>query len=148
MSSSIRRSLVAAGFSAALALAGARPAQGQVFRGNFPVPHGRISVGVGVPSFAVGTYVPAPYANQVVYQAGYGYGFACDAGWVPVRAYGSRWIVTERPSRISRDNRDDRRFESRPFDRDGRYASNGRRDFDRGRADRRRGDRDRDDDRR
>ncbi len=135
MRNAIRGSLAAAGLSAALALAGAPAAKGQVFfRGNVPVPHGRIIVGVGVPEFAVGTEVPAPYVNQIVDRPGYGYGFSCEAGWIPVRSsYGGRWIVSERSDRIGRVDRDDRRLDRR-FDRDDR------------RFERRGGDRDRDHD--
>jgi hypothetical protein len=103
MSSTIRRSLAAAGFFAALALGGAQAAQGQVFfQGNFPVPHGHISIGIGAPAVAVGGYVPALYAGQIVFVPGYGYGFYCDQGFVPVTFYGGRWIVSHGPYRIAR----------------------------------------------
>ena len=139
-----RTLFLAAGLSVALALAGAPSAGGQVFfQGNFPLPHGHLSVGVGVPPFAVGAYVPVPYADQIYYRPSYGYGFTCDEGWVPVRPYGDRWIVTGRPfaaygyrSYRFRDrddywydrydrryDRDDRRFERR----DGRRHDFGRR---------------------
>jgi len=147
MRNAIRKSLVAAGFSAALALAGAPKAQGQVFfRGNFPVPHGRITVGIGAP-FVVGGFVPEAYVNQIVYQPGYGYGFDCDDGWVSVRSSGGRWIVAQRPVRVFRNGRDDRRFDNRRSGRDDRRFEDRRLDRDSRRFERRdgngRGDRDR-----
>ena len=131
MSRTIRKSLAAAGFFAALALGGAQAAQGQVFfSGTFPVPHGHVSIGIGAPAFVVGGYVPAPYAGQIVFVPGYGYGFYCDQGFVPVTSYGRRWIVSHRPYRIARYDRygysryghSDRRY-----DRGDRYRSDGRR---------------------
>ncbi|HKD12390.1 MAG TPA: hypothetical protein VKE50_09955 [Thermoanaerobaculia bacterium] len=106
MSERIRRSLAAAGFVAALALGGVQTAQGQVFfQGSFPVPHGHISIGIGAPPFVIGGYVPAPYVGQVVFVPGYGYGFYCDQGFVPVTFYGGRWVVSRRPYHIARYNR-------------------------------------------
>ena len=124
MSSTIRKSLAAAGFFAALALGGAQAAQGQVFfQGNFPVPHGHISIGIGAPGFLIGGYVPAPYVGQIVFVPGYGYGFYCDQGFVPVTSYGGRWVVSHRPYRLARYGHYDRRYGyyDRRYDRDDRF---------------------------
>jgi hypothetical protein len=94
------------------------PAQAQVrFYGRFPLPYGSISVGVGDPyyggygyygygAFPVGSYVP--YGYRVIYRPRFGYGFyspafACrthriyHSHWIPVRSYGARYIVIDRP---------------------------------------------------
>jgi len=151
MKNAVRIALSATALCAGLAVAGASTAKGQVFfQGNFPVPHGRISVGVGAPAFAVGAYVPSPYVDQIEYLPDYGYGFYCDEGWVPVRRYGRGWVVYQRPFFIERErlygyrgydrfNRFDRfnrydRFDRRydRYNRDGRYGHDGRYDRDRG----------------
>jgi hypothetical protein len=103
---------------AALAFFVPSTAQAQVrFYGRFPLPHGSISVGVGNPyyrgygfygyrRFPVGSYVP--YGYRVIYEPTLGYGFYsppffCDlhgvyhSHWIPVRSYGARYIVVERP---------------------------------------------------
>jgi hypothetical protein len=95
--------------------------------GRFRLPHGSISVGVGdpyyrrgysggyyrhsggyygSPAYPVGSYVP--YGYRVIRRPRFGYGFyspsfACRAHrvyhshWIPVRSYGRRYIVVERP---------------------------------------------------
>jgi len=133
MKSPVRLALSAGMLAAALGFAGASSARGQVFfRGNFPLPHGRISIGVGNPYFTVGSYVPAPYVNQIFYQPDYGYGFRCDEGWVSVGRHGSRWFVTQRPIVI----RESRAYRyGRDLRRDDRYRSG--RNHDRGWYDRR-----------
>jgi hypothetical protein len=139
MKNAVRTALSATALCAGLAFVGASAASGQVFfQGNFPVPHGRISVGVGVPAFAVGAYVPGPYIGQIVYVPGYGYGFYCDGAWVPVRQYARGWVVYQRPFVIARERlfgfHGSHRFTR--FDRGGRFDSNrdGRIDrFDRNR---------------
>ena len=104
MRNAFRTALSATALCAGLAFAGASTASGQVFfQGNFPVPHGRISVGVGAPAFAVGAYVPSPYYDQIEYVPGYGYGFYCDGAWVPVRQYARGWVVYQRPFVIARE---------------------------------------------
>ena len=77
-------------------LAGAPPAQAQVgFRGSFPLPHGRLSIGFGDPHFRVGSY--APFSYRVYAHPRYGYGYRYRSRWIPVRRYRSRWIVVARP---------------------------------------------------
>jgi hypothetical protein len=127
MKNAVRTALSATALCAGLAFAGASTASGQVFfRGNFPVPHGRISVGVGAPAFAVGAYVPSPYVDQIEYVPDYGYGFYCDGTWVPVRQYARGWVVYQRPFVIARERlfgfRSSDRFNR--FDRGGRFDSN------------------------
>lgn len=157
---SIRIALASTALVAGLAVAGSKPAAAQVsFSGSFPLPHGRISVGIGDPFFRVGSYVP--YGYTVIEDPTYGYGFYYRSRWIPVEPYGSTWVVCERPYFRERgfarpysygygyrnfENRrfDDRRFDNRRFD-DRRF--DGRRDGrdrDRGGRDRDRGDRNRD----
>ena len=116
MKNAIRTALSTAALVAALALPGASKASGQVyFQGNFPLPHGRISVGVG--DFTVGAYVPYPYVDQIEYVPDYGYGFYCDGAWVPVRQYSRGWVVYRRPFFVERD----RLYRYRNFDRFDRF---------------------------
>lgn len=131
MKNAFRIVLSATALCAGLAVAGASPAKAQVFfQGNFPVPHGRISVGVGAPAFAVGAYVSSPYIDQIEYVPGYGYGFYCDGAWVPVRQYARGWVVYQRPFVIARE----RPFGFRGSDRIARFDRGGRFDrFDRNR---------------
>src|SRR5205807_8863391 len=83
---------IAAAVAAFLA-AGSGEAQAQAaFRGDFRGPHGRFSVNVGSP-FAIGSFVP--YGERVYLRQGYGYGFDYESQWIPVRQYGSRWVVCE-----------------------------------------------------
>ncbi len=118
MRKAIRIVVGSAALSAALAFFVPSTAQAQVrFYGRFRLPHGSISVGVGDPyyrgyghygyrGFPVGSYVP--YGYRVIYQPTLGYGFYsppfyCDlhgvyhSHWVPVRSYGARYVVIERP---------------------------------------------------
>ena len=96
MNKAVRSALSVGALTVVLAFAGASTARGQVyFQGNFPVPHGRISVGVG--GFPIDSFVPGPYVGQVYYRDGYGYGFDCDEGWIPVRRYANSWIVIGGP---------------------------------------------------
>jgi hypothetical protein len=131
MKNAVRIALSATALCAGLAFVGASTASGQVFfRGNFPAPHGRISVRVGGPAFAVGAYVPSPYVDQIEYLPDYGYGFYCDEGWVPVRRYGSGWVVYQRPFFIERG----RLYGYRGYNRFNRFDRGGRFDrFDRNR---------------
>ncbi|HEY3174106.1 MAG TPA: hypothetical protein VGK86_16180 [Thermoanaerobaculia bacterium] len=118
MQKAIRIVVGSAALVAALAFFVPSRAQAQVrFYGRFPLPHGSISVGVGDPyyggygyygyrAFPVGSYVP--YGYRVIYRPALGYGFygppfSCDlhgiyhSHWIPVRAYGPRYVVIERP---------------------------------------------------
>ena len=96
MRKGFRVALTTAAVAAGVALAGAPPAQAQVaFRGSFPLPHGRLSIGFGDPRFRVGSY--APFSYRVYAHPRYGYGFRYRSRWIPVRRYRSRWIVAARP---------------------------------------------------
>ncbi len=94
MTKGFRIALATAAVAAGVAFAGASPAQAQVeFSGSFPLPHGRISIGIGAPEWAVGTYVPNGYD---VYCGDDGaYGFEYEDRWIPVRQYSDRWVVCE-----------------------------------------------------
>jgi hypothetical protein len=152
MREAIRIVVGSAALAAALAFFVPSTAQAQVrFYGRFPLPHGSISVGVGDPyyrgygyygyrAFPVGSYVP--YGYRVIYEPTLGYGFYSPAfycglhgvyhsHWVPVRSYGARYIVVERPFIGGYSGRYDRPYSGdRYYGRDyGRRYS--RRDFDR-----------------
>ncbi len=94
MTKGFRIALATAAVAAGVAFAGASPAQAQVrIGGSFPLPHGRISIGIGAPEFAIGTYVPNGYD---VYEGDDGgYGFEYENRWVPVRQYSDRWVICE-----------------------------------------------------
>ncbi len=158
----IRRFRIAMGSAvlmAGLALAGARPANAQVrFEGSFPLPHGRISIGIGSPAFPVGEVVP--YGYSVSSDPTYGYGFYYGDSWSPCQPYGNGWIVVERPVYFGRgyvrpyrdygyysrpyrrfddrgerfEGREHERFERRGFDRDDHrgFDRDDHRGFDRG----------------
>ena len=90
-----RIALGAAGLAIGIAVAGASPASAQVgFVGSFPVPFGRITVGVPAPVFSIGAFVPPGFV--VVNDPYYGYGFAYGDQWISCQPYGSRWIIAER----------------------------------------------------
>src|SRR5207253_8601116 len=78
MKKAIRIALGSAVLAGGLAVAGASPANAQVrFRGSFPLPHGRISIGVGdggygYGGFGGGGYVPHGYNGYE--DPGYGHG--------------------------------------------------------------------------
>ncbi len=96
MRKGFRIALATAAVAAGLAFAGAPPAQAQVpFRGSFPLPHGRISIGFGDRHFRVGSYAPSSYRAYA--HPRYGYGFPYRSRWIPVRRYRSRWVVVARP---------------------------------------------------
>jgi hypothetical protein len=65
------------------------------FSGTFPLPHGQISIGIGDPYFHVGAFVPVGY--QIYARSGFGYGFAYNNRWIPVRPYGDVWQVCGSP---------------------------------------------------
>jgi hypothetical protein len=100
MKKATRIALGTAGLAIGLALAGAAPASAQVgFYGSFPVPFGRITVGVPAPPvpapvFAVGAAVPPGYV--VVNDPYYGYGFVYGGQWIACQPYGSTWVVVSR----------------------------------------------------
>ena len=123
MQKTIRIAVVSAVAGALLFLAPA-PGEAQVrVQGRFRLPHGSISIGVGdpyyrgrysggyygSPAYPIGSYVP--YGYRVIRRPRLGYGFyspafACRAHgvyhshWIPVRSYGRRYIVIERPGYV------------------------------------------------
>jgi len=143
MRKAIRIAIVSAAAAVALFFPFQSSADAQVrFEGRFRLPHGDISVGVGdpyygrgygyygYPAYPVGSYVP--YGYRVIRRPRLGYGFhsprfACrshgvyHSHWVPVRSYGRRYIVVERPAVIERyvdrsdRYRDDRSYGGDPY---------------------------------
>jgi hypothetical protein len=129
MKKSIRIALGSAVLAGGLAVVGASPANAQVrFEGSFPLPHGRISIGVGGVGFGVGSYVP--YGYNVYNNPDYGYGFEYGDQWIPCEQYGTQWVIVASPiSFVHRDyaygrtyrngsdsfSRDSRRFDSRSW---------------------------------
>ncbi|MCA1580699.1 MAG: hypothetical protein LC796_04765 [Acidobacteria bacterium] len=96
MKKSFRIALATAAVAAGVALAAPSSATAQVrFSGSFPAPHGRISVDFGDPFFEVGSFVPSSY--RVIRHPRYGHGFYYRSRWIPVRSYGSRWLVCDAP---------------------------------------------------
>lgn len=95
MKNSIRMALAGATLTAALAFIAPSAASAQ-WR-----PHGGVSIGFAGPRFVIGAVVPTPWVGRIWLRPGYGYGFACDAGWVPVRSVGGRWIVGGAPVFVS-----------------------------------------------
>jgi hypothetical protein len=98
MRNALRYVVTSAALLAGLAVMGGSSADAGVsfgFGGTFPLPHGQISIGVGDPYFHVGAYVPVGY--QVYARSGYGYGFAYNNRWIPVRPYGATWRVCATP---------------------------------------------------
>jgi hypothetical protein len=92
----LRQVVISAALLAGLAVTGGSRAQAGVsFSGTFPLPHGQISIGIGDPYFHVGAFVPVGY--QVYARSGYGYGFAYNNRWIPVRPYGAAWRVCGSP---------------------------------------------------
>lgn len=135
---------------AGLAVAGTSSASAQVrVRGDFPLPHGRISLDIGH-GFPVGGYVPYGYD---VYEDPYygGYGFAYEDQWFPCERRGSQWVIIASPVvyvhrdyRTGRYYRNDRHYSRDRYDRYSRdrYDRYDRRDDRRySRRDDRRGDR-------
>ena len=122
MKKAIRLSVMSAALAGVL-LVLAPPAQAQVrVEGRFRLPHGSISVGVGdpyyygSPVFPIGSYVP--YGYRVFRQPRLGYGFYYRSRWIPVRPYGRRYIVIERPIVVV-----DRGYDG-PYPGDGYYRNN------------------------
>lgn len=96
MKKSLRIALATAAVAAGVALTAPSTASAQVrFSGSFPAPHGRVSVRFGDPFFRVGSFVPSHF--RVIRHPQYGRGFYYRSRWIPVRSYGSRWIVCDAP---------------------------------------------------
>jgi hypothetical protein len=96
MRNALRYVVMFAALVAGLAVTGgSRADAGVSFSGTFPLPHGQISIGIGDPYFHVGAFVPVGY--QVYARSGYGYGFAYNNRWIPVRPYGNVWRVCGSP---------------------------------------------------
>ena len=92
----LRYVVISAALLAGLAVTGgSRADAGVSFSGTFPLPHGQISIGIGDPYFHVGAFVPVGY--QIYARSGYGYGFAYNNRWIPVRPYGNDWRVCGSP---------------------------------------------------
>ena len=92
----LRYAVMSTAFMAGLAvMGGSRADAGVSFSGSFPLPHGQISIGIGDPYFHVGAFVPVGY--RVYARSGYGYGFAYNNRWIPVRRYGDVWRVCGSP---------------------------------------------------
>lgn len=140
MQRAIRIAVVSVAVVGALLFLAPAPAWAQVrVEGRFRLPHGSISVGVGdpyyrggnygSPAYPVGSYVP--YGYRVIRQPRLGYGFyspafACrvhrvyHSHWIPVRSYGRRYVVAERPvvvveRRYDDRYRDDRYYRDDPY---------------------------------
>jgi hypothetical protein len=145
MKKAVRLSLVSVALAGVL-LVLAPPAQAQVrVEGRFRLPHGSISVGVGdpysygiygSPAFPIGSYVP--YGYRVIRQPRLGYGFYHRSRWIPVRPYGRRYIVIERPIVVVDRGYDDRyrgdgyyRNNRPPCQPDGAYCGDPYYDFNR-----------------
>jgi len=96
MRNALRYVVITAALVAGLAVTGGSRANAWVsFSGTFPLPHGQISIGVGDPYFHAGAFVPVGY--QVYARSGYGYGFAYNNHWIPVRRYSQVWRVCGSP---------------------------------------------------
>ena len=96
MKNVLRHVVTSAALVAGLAITGvSRTDAGVSFGGTFPFPHGQISIGIGDPYFHVGAFVPVGY--RVYARSGYGYGFAYNNRWIPVRPYGDAWRVCGSP---------------------------------------------------
>jgi hypothetical protein len=97
MHKGFRIALASAALATGLAVVAVPSAQAQVsFRGNVPLPHGRLSINLGDPLFPVGSYVP--YGYRVYSRPSYGYGFQYRSRWIPVRQFSGRWIVCDPPN--------------------------------------------------
>ena len=149
MKRSIRNAVAGSALLGALLLGSPAPADAQVrVEGRFRLPHGDIAIGVGdpyyrrgyprvyygSPAYPVGSYVP--YGYRVISRPRLGYGFYSPAyfcrvhgvrhsHWVPVRSYGRRYIVVERPIVVV-----DRRYDGRVYE-DGAYQGDPYYDFNR-----------------
>jgi len=150
MQKAIRTAVASAAVVGTLLFLAPAPAEAQVrVEGRFRLPHGNISIGVGDPyyrrgypggyyghsRYPVGSYVP--YGYRVIRRPRLGYGFyspafVCQvhgvrhAHWVPVRSYGRRYIVVERPVVVV-----DRGYDDRYYRQDGAYSGDPYYDFNR-----------------
>ena len=110
MNKTIRKAVLGVAVAGALLFLAPSPGEAQVrVQGRFRLPHGRISIGIedpyyrggyyggyyGSPAYPVGSYVP--YGYRVIRRPRLGYGFYYRSRWIPVRPYGRRYIVVERP---------------------------------------------------
>jgi len=106
MNKTIRKAVLGVAAAGALLFLAPSPGEAQVrVEGRFRVPHGRISIGIGDPyyrggyyghpAYPVGSYVP--YGYRVIRRPRLGYGFYYRSRWIPVRPYGRRYIVVQRP---------------------------------------------------
>ena len=146
----IRIAVVSAAIAGALLFLAPAPSEAQVrVQGRFRLPHGSISIGVGdpyyrrgyygggyygYPAYPVGSYVP--YGYRVIRRPRLGYGFYYRSHWIPVRPYGRRYIVVERPvvvvDRRYDPYRGDRYYRGdRPCQPDGAYCGDPYYDFNR-----------------
>ena len=92
----LRYAVMSAALLAGAAVTGGSSAQAGIsFSGTFPLPHGQISIGIGDPYFHVGAFVPV--GHPIYARSGYGYGFAYNNRWIPVRPYGDAWQVCGSP---------------------------------------------------
>jgi hypothetical protein len=125
MSKLVRSSLGAALVAIGFALASAPAAEAQVrFQGSFPLPHGRITIGLPDPFFPLRSFVPDGYS--VYDDAQYGYGFSSGDEWIPCERYDGRWMISGRPIFFGRRNS---RY-LRPYRDDYRYSQQYRRGFE------------------
>lgn len=127
MAKAIRIAMGSGILAAGLAVAGTSTASAQIrVRGDFPLPHGRISVDIGH-GFPVGGYVPHGYD---VYEDPYydGYGFAYEDQWYPCERRGARWVIVAEPIfYVHREYRTGRHYRNDRYYRD-RYDRYDRRD--------------------
>jgi hypothetical protein len=145
MNKTIRKAVLGVAAAGALLFLAPSPGEAQVrVQGRFRVPHGRISIGIGAPyyrggyyggyygspAYPVGSYVP--YGYRVIRRPRLGYGFYYRSRWIPVRPYGRRYIVVERPVVVVDPRYDDRYYRgSRPCQPDGAYCGDPYYDFNR-----------------
>lgn len=152
----IRNAVASAAVAGALLFLAPAPSEAQVrVEGRFRLPHGDIAIGVGDPyyrrgypgryhggyygysRYPVGSYVP--YGYRVIRRPRLGYGFyspvfVCRAHglrhshWVPVRSYGRRYIVVERPVVVVDRGYDDRYYRDDRYYGDDRYYPDDRYD--------------------
>ena len=156
MKRAIRTAVVSAAFAGALLFLAPSPGEAQVrVEGRFRLPHGRISIGVGdpyyrrgyyggyygSPAYPVGSYVP--YGYRVIRRPRLGYGFYSPSfyclahgvyhtHWIPVRSYGRRYIVVQRPVVVVDRGYDDGYYrDGRYYRQDGAYSGDPYYDFNR-----------------
>jgi hypothetical protein len=155
MQKTIRTAVASAAIAGALLFLAPAPSEAQIrVEGRFRLPHGDIAIGVGdpyyrrghyggyygSPRYPVGSYVP--YGYRVIRRPRLGYGFyspvfVCrthgfrHSHWIPVRSYGRRYIVVERPIVVVDRGYDDRYRDDRYYRDDGAYRGDPYYDFNR-----------------